>query len=474
MNTVISCGSQEYDVCRAQYIETPFRSAHPAHCIYNGYRSCNDSNRMANYPVSHSNSQSNPRDTDAKYDAGSSNTTDTIALPLYQMRQNKMQSVLHQYETRPLHLVTGFVREIGIESMDQIIIPHDLILLCFKFYQHSDIAKLIDSKDSDELYTISWEATENEDYLFAEQLIGYLLTKSTTSSTKHCMNSKTKAINKNRNARRCSSSEDASTANLMAVIQYFLKDYTSSERYFQTASKIDPKCDIIMNNYAVLLLEQGRLEDAEEQIISAIQCNPQCIKNHQQYAFILYSMGKYELAAKECQLMIVLQPNIESYSGYAWLLEQMGKFEESVVQYEELIQLEPDNAIWYYWHAVLLQRCDTHGLSADNFNQCLQIDPHYEGANGNYAYSLYLQEEYEMAHKHICIALSNESDAHHSCVHYYYALILIQANNIQTAVNELHLCLELIQERTNMCKNEKGCLGIDTQDIYHLLHQIGY
>ena len=70
-----------------------------------------------------------------------------------------------------------------------------------------------------------------------------------------------------------------------------------------------------------LLLEQERFEDAEYEIIRAIHCNPTCITNHQQYAYILFTMGKYELAVK-CQLMIILEPNIESYSGYAWLLNK--------------------------------------------------------------------------------------------------------------------------------------------------------
>jgi len=392
-------------------------------------------------------------------------TKQNESLPQYQCRQNKMLQILHEYETMPLFLVSGFIRDINLE-----IIPQDLVNLCFKFYQHQKMAEIIDSRDHEELYSMAWEATENEEYLFAEQIIDYLLKHKTRSKQSNKATNNTK---KKFDGRCCSVSEDASTTNLMAVIKYFLCDWEESEKYFKMASCIDPQCDIIMNNYAVLLLEAGRFEDAETQIVGAIEVNPECMKNHQQYAYILYAMNKYEGAAKECQLMMVNNPNIESYSGYAWLLEQMGRFEESKNIYHELIALEPDNAIWHFWYALLLQRCCKYKQSMLSFKKCVQIDPFYEGLNGNYAYSLYLNGEYQKAHKYITIAIKCNHE--HLCVHYYYALIMIQLNNIQCAVNELYQCLEFINnDNCHSCKNEKGCLVIDEHDVYRLLTELGY
>jgi len=417
--------------------------------------------------------------------------------------------ILQEFETMPTHLVSGYIREIDTHSA--LLVPQDLVNLCLQFVQHSEMANLIDSKTNDELYTMAWEATENEEYLFAEQLIAYLLRNGASPRTHLSVSNRFQKGSKGtkpqrfgglsaghgrneedgdgidgdgngedediedgdrRTHRRCSSSEDASTNNLMAVIKYFMKDYAASERYFKRAAAIDSSCDIIMNNYAVLLLEEERYADAEEQIVKAIRCNPRCIKNHQQFAYILFTMGKYEEAAKECQLMIFLEPNIESYSGYAWLLEQMGRFEESCAQYRQLISLEPDNAIWYFWYAVLLQRCDKYLPSKYHFAECIRMDPHHEGANGNYAYSLYLNHEFDAAHRFIEVAL--QRDGKHLCVHYYYALLCVQNGSVQTAVNELHCCLELLRRHENECKNEKGCLLIHEADIHALLRQLGY
>mmetsp|Transcript_49950 Transcript_49950/g.83180 ORF Transcript_49950/g.83180 Transcript_49950/m.83180 type:complete len:453 (+) Transcript_49950:78-1436(+) len=448
-------------------------------------------------------------------------------LPTYQQRQNKMLSVYREYETRPLYLVCGFVRALGIESIEGIIIPQDLINLCFKFFQHEQIAKLLDTKDCDELYTIAWDATEKEEYLFAEQLVAYLLnpkngsfphvsnhfsmsavsnanpgsnnssailsatvsnsaldntlttripTPTATSSPKrHTYTLKSSDSDSDERYCEMNLSEDASTANLMAVIKYFQKNTGESELYFRMARTIDPHCDIILNNYAVLLLEQERYGDAERAILDAIACNPQCIKNHQQYAYILFTMGRYQDAAKQCQYMIELQPDIESYSGYAWLLEQMGQYDESLLQYERLIALEPDNAVWYFWYAVLLQRCDRFYDSLHAFKTCVEMDADYETGNANYAYSLYMHGQHDLALQYIQIALSKACDAKHLCVHFYHALILIEHGQLQTAVNELYQCLDLIQLQThNRCKRETGCLHIQEGHIYQLLTELGY
>merc|ERR1712154_328735 len=77
------------------------------------------------------------------YKSIQTDTNSSIELPTYQSRQNRMLNILHEYETFPLHLVSGFIRELGIESL----IPQDLTHLCFKFYQHCEMAKVLDSKN---------------------------------------------------------------------------------------------------------------------------------------------------------------------------------------------------------------------------------------------------------------------------------------------------------------------------------------
>merc|ERR1719242_1366047 len=177
----------------------------------------------------------------------------------------------------------------------------------------------------------------------------------------------------------CSPSQDASSHNLMAVIQYFLGDLDASEHYFALAASMDPSCDVIMNNYAVLLLEQHRFMDAESQIENAIRAAPRCVKNRSQYAYILYNVGKLDSAARQCALMVRMAPTVESHSGYAWLLAQMGEIEESVAQYGECVRLEAENAIWHYWRALMCVRCGRNVEAKEGLEACLRLDAGYEG-----------------------------------------------------------------------------------------------
>lgn len=261
----------------------------------------------------------------------------------------------------------------------------------------------------------------------------------------------------------------------MAVIKYFLGDLSASESYFARAASMDPSCDVIMNNYAVLLLEQQRYLDAEFQIEKAIRAAPRCLKNRQQYAYILFSIGKLEAAARQCLMMVRMSPNVESHSGYAWLLEQMGRVEESVAQYAECVRLEPSNAIWRYWHAILLLRCGRNEQAKEGLEECLRLDVNYEGARGHYAYCLYLLGETERAR--VVIREAVKADGGHLCVHFYCALIMLregEGRSVQTAVNELFLCLSMMEENASECRNEKGCVRMSEENVKGLLRELGY
>jgi len=437
-------------------------------------------------------------------------------LPAYQCRQNEMLSVLHEFETRPSTLVSGFIRDIepAFDTDTSLLVPLDLISLCFKFLQHSDLATLIDTKNHDELYSLAWEATENTEYLFAEQIIAYLIRKNHKHNPETIPSSQTSAFDfanptpkspsqnqitqtattpisltrtprtpKKTDSLSCSPSEDASSHNLMAVIQYFLGDLGASESYFARAAAMDPSCDVIMNNYAVLLLEQQRFVDAESQIENAIRAAPRCLKNRQQYAYILFSVGKLQAAARQCALMVRMSPNVESHSGYAWLLEQMGRIEESVAQYAECVRLEGTNAIWHYWYALMCLRCGRNGEAKEGLEVCLRLDAGYEGAQGHYAYALMLCGEMERAREVIMEVVEREEDGaegRHLCMHFYAAVIMMgegEGRSVQTAVNELEVCLEMLEgdgENGSECRNEKGCVRIDERAVRGLLSELGY
>lgn len=427
-----------------------------------------------------------------------------------------MLCVLREFETRPSTLVAGFIRGINTYAA---LVPQDIITLCFKFLQHSDLATLIDSKDHDELYALAWEATENREYLFAEQIIAYLLrTKHQTQMQTQTQtafhfnfanpNLQIKNLNtsplesrlesqspmsltrtprtptprKDTTPRKRSStdSSDASAHNLMAVIQYFLGDFSASEAYFARAAAMDPQCDVIMNNYAVLLLEQQRYTDAEAQMERAIRAAPRCLANRQQYAYILFSVGKLQAAARQCRLMVRMAPTVESHSGYAWLLEQMGRVEESEAQYRKLIDLEPDNAIWWFWHALLLVRCGPgkYTQARTALEECLRLDGSYEGARAHYAYVLLLCGEVERAREEARRVIGGADGDGHVCVHLYCALVMMhegEGRSEQTAVNELMRCLEILEgSEGSACRNEKGCVRIDERHVRALLERLGY
>ena len=78
----------------------------------------------------------------------------------------------------------------------------------------------------------------------------------------------------------------------------------------------------------------------------------------------------------------------------------MGRFHESVLQYQELIALDPDNAIWYF--GMLYYYKDVNNImNQEKILKNVSILIQIMKVNGAYAYSLYLNGEYNEALKYI-------------------------------------------------------------------------
>lgn len=67
---------------------------------------------------------------------------------------------------------------------------------------------------------------------------------------------------------------DSSRANnMMALLQWQMKQYDKAEDYFERAVDLDPRNSEAQNNYGVFLCERGRVRGAEERFKKALQ-NP--------------------------------------------------------------------------------------------------------------------------------------------------------------------------------------------------------
>ncbi len=101
----------------------------------------------------------------------------------------------------------------------------------------------------------------------------------------------------------------------VAAIAGLAKAYTS-ERNFEKAAEnfvrvlsIAPDRADIRSNFALMLYEAGKFDDAQRQIEASLNQNPNVAESHNIYGLIVLKLGKRELAIQQFEKALKLKPD---------------------------------------------------------------------------------------------------------------------------------------------------------------------
>ncbi len=105
------------------------------------------------------------------------------------------------------------------------------------------------------------------------------------------------------------------------------------------------------SNYASLLKDSGRNDEAEQHYLKAIEINPQISAAHSNYASLLKDSGRNDEAEQHYLKAIEINPQISAtHFNYAILLEELRGFDEAKQRYLEAIELETIEGQYYAWY----------------------------------------------------------------------------------------------------------------------------
>ncbi len=97
------------------------------------------------------------------------------------------------------------------------------------------------------------------------------------------------------------------------------------------------------NAKAVLLIKEGKLEEAEKELKAALAADMFFGPAHNNLGTIYNRQKKFYLAAWEFQYAIKLMPNrAEAKNNLAEVFEAVGKLDEAAKWYEAALEIEPD------------------------------------------------------------------------------------------------------------------------------------
>ena len=148
--------------------------------------------------------------------------------------------------------------------------------------------------------------------------------------------------------------------------------WRDSETLWSYVVAIEPSSAIGHNNLGFSYLKQGRLDEAEREILTALRLSPEWEKAQTNLAAVLARQGRmYEAGEARAQL------------GY--MLLKHGQYQAAVDLFQKEVASRPDDAAAHNnLGAALLLRGDV-GLAIDQFELALRINPDHERARRNLA-----------------------------------------------------------------------------------------
>ncbi|MDC3146985.1 tetratricopeptide repeat protein [Prochlorococcus sp. AH-716-I09] len=233
---------------------------------------------------------------------------------------------------------------------------------------------------------------------------------------------------------------------------------------------IDKGCQnsTIFSNYGVILINSGKLKDAEFFIRKAIKLNPKDSNAHYNLGGILKNQRKIKDAEFFIRKAIELNPkDSTAHYNLAIVLKDLGKLEESELSYRKAINIKPDYAEAHYNLGNILSSLGKLEESESSYCKVIDINPNYIKAY--YALSLFKNsDEHKIWKKQLFSnsILNQKSKEDQIDIHFARANILHKEKNYEDSSkfiklgNQLNLIIH--PSNSDVLINKSKTLYIET------------
>ena len=140
-----------------------------------------------------------------------------------------------------------------------------------------------------------------------------------------------------------------------------------------------------------LLLRQGKIDQAIEPLLQAIELNPgaagirkDAAETHARSGELLLREGKIDQAIEQLLRAIELNPRapeVHNHLGVAWL--QQNKLDLAVAHMKQALKINPNHAPAHNALGTVLLRQGQRDEAISHFQRALQINPSFAGARAN-------------------------------------------------------------------------------------------
>ena len=169
---------------------------------------------------------------------------------------------------------------------------------------------------------------------------------------------------------------------LYGVISFREKDYKKSEELISRAIKLKPNFEIY-DFYAFILFNLGKFDLAIKSLDEVIRLKPDYVEAYNNRANILFKLEKIKDALETYEKAVKLNPNNpQAYNNIGIALKILGKKNSALESYEKAIKLKPDYADAHYNKGNILFQLDKIDEALDSYKKVLETKKYIENIFG--------------------------------------------------------------------------------------------
>ena len=221
-----------------------------------------------------------------------------------------------------------------------------------------------------------------------------------------------------------------------------LHRWSNTMTLFEHALKVTANNYLAHNNLGNALARQGKLKQARDHYVKALQINPTFPRAHNNLANALARQGKREEAIAHYTKALELKPNFpKAHNNLANVLARQGKNQKAIAHYTKALEIKPDFAGAHNNLGNVLEGQGKSKEAVFHFSRALELKPDFVEAHFNLGNALARQGKMDQAQAHFIRALELKptfAEAHNSL-----GVILARKGRVDEAIDQFSEALRL-------------------------------
>jgi tetratricopeptide (TPR) repeat protein len=226
--------------------------------------------------------------------------------------------------------------------------------------------------------------------------------------------------------------------------------WKNSEVLWEHTLAVTGDSDLAHNNLGLLLVQQGRLDEAIAQYQRALQANPGYIIAYNNLGLTLAQQGRWDEAIARYQQALKINPGFDmAHYNLGNVLLQQGRLDEAMAEYQQALRANPDNYLARYNLGNALVRRGRLDEAISQYQQTLKISPDYAPAHINLGNALLQRGRLDEAifHYEQALKISPDDDAENNL-----GLALLLEGKLDEAVSHYQRALEMNPGNAGRCQ----------------------